>query len=474
MYVPKTGKNMLQKLINIITTVISIVKPIDKNLDLEHKDKILRLRGIYLTAFFSLCAKVISMLSIFITIPATLSYLGNELFGIWMTISSLVAMLTFADMGIGNGIINKLSKSINTNDKDETKKIITNAFVVLLTIAIVINIIFIFSSLMLDWNSVLNLSTNVDHISVRNALFSFIFCFSLNVIFSAVQKIQLAYQLGFLASVWQIIGSIASLVSLFIFIHYKLEMAWLVFAVVGIPAIFQLLNYIYFSLIICKENFILMKFIKLREMKYLLGAGGLFFTLQISMALTYTSDNLILNSYLGAQAVTEYSVHVRLYSVVPILMGMVLIPLWPAYSSARIKQDKNWIKATWKKSIIMALAVSLILGGLITSFLPSIFHYWLNDKVLPLYSLAYLLFIWKIFEAIGLTISCFLNGMNLIKSQAVIGVVTAVIAVVMKLTLVKVIGINGVLIGTLIPFAVITLLPTLLISLTYLKSGKFE
>ncbi|HDR2600040.1 TPA: hypothetical protein QCI16_004246, partial [Enterobacter ludwigii] len=100
---------MLEKLIKVLTTIISIVKPIDNNLEQGQKDKIKRLRGIYLTALFSLCAKVISMLSIFVTIPATLSYLGNELFGIWMTISSLVAMLTFADMGIGNGIINKLS-----------------------------------------------------------------------------------------------------------------------------------------------------------------------------------------------------------------------------------------------------------------------------------------------------------------------------------------------------------------------------
>ncbi|MCX4181968.1 oligosaccharide flippase family protein [Enterobacter sp. HSTU-ASh6] len=465
---------MLERLINVLTTIISIIKPIDNNLEQGQKDKIRRLRGIYLTALFSLCAKVISMLSIFITIPATLSYLGNELFGIWMTISSLVAMLTFADMGIGNGIINKLSKSINTNSIVDTKKIITNAFVVLLTIAIVINIVFVISSSLLDWNAVLNLSAKVNHTSVKNALFAFIFCFSLNIVFSAVQKIQLAYQLGFLASVWQIIGSVFSLIFLFVFIHYRLEMAWLVFAVVGIPAIFQLLNFLYFSFKVCKVNFIVFKYMKFSEMRYLLGAGGLFFALQISMALTYTSDNLILNGYLGAQAVTDYSVHVRLYSIVPILMGMVLTPLWPAYSSARIKQDNNWIMQTWKKSIVMAFIVSLVLGGIITALLPSIFHIWLNDKVRPIYDLAILLFIWKMFEAMGLTISCFLNGMNLIKSQAIIGVSTAIIAVAMKLALVKVIGINGVLLGTLLPFAIMTFLPTLLISLSYLKKGKFE
>lgn len=465
---------MLSKLNNVIGKVTVIIRPININLPQDKKDEILRLRGIYLTAVVSLIAKMISMLSIFITIPATLNYLGGELFGVWMTLSSLIAMLTFADMGIGNGIINKLSKSINTDNLSETRKIITNALILLFTIAAVINLVFIVSSNYINWNVALNLSQGVDQHAVGNALFAFVFCFGLNIIFSSVQKIQLAYQLGFLASVWQIAGSIASLIILFVFIHLKLEMAWLVFAVAGVPAIFQFLNYIYFSAVVCRKNFIFAKLVDFSEIKSLLSAGGVFFALQISMALTYTSDNIILNSILGAQAVTEYSVHIRLFSIIPILMGMVLIPLWPAYSSARIKNDSVWIKNVWNKSIIMALIVSVVLGGLLVIFLPSIFHLWLNNKVQPIFSLAYLLFAWKIFEAVGLTISSFLNGMNLIKSQAIIAVFTAIIAICLKVFLVKHIGLNGVILGTLLPFALITFLPTLLIALKFIKKGHYQ
>lgn len=465
---------MLSKFSKMVEKLTEIIRPISINLPQDKKDEILRLRGIYLTAAVSLIAKMISMLSIFITIPATLNYLGSELFGVWMTLSSLIAMLTFADMGIGNGIINKLSKSINTDDVNETKKIITNALIVLLVIAVSINLVYILLSGFVNWNLALNLSENVNPHAVGNALFAFVFCFGLNIIFSSVQKIQLAHQLGFLASIWQIIGSVTSLIILFVFIHFKLEMAWLVFAVAGIPAILQCLNYLYFSAFVCKKNFIHFKLVDLGEIKSLLNAGGLFFVLQISMALTYTSDNIILNSILGAQAVTEYSVHIRLFSIIPILMGMVLIPLWPAYSSARIKNDSVWIKKVWNKSIKMALMVSISLGCLLVVFLPSIFHLWLNDKVQPIFSLAYLLFVWKIFEAVGLTISSFLNGMNLIKSQAVIAVFTAFIAIGLKIALVKAIGLNGVILGTLLPFALITFLPTLLIALKFIKKGKYQ
>ncbi|EHL2126314.1 O84 family O-antigen flippase, partial [Escherichia coli] len=351
------------------------------------------------------------------------------------------------------------------------RKIITNAVTVLFIIAISINLLFYAATPLVSWNRILNLSEKIDPHSIEHALFVFVFCFSLNVLFSIVQKIQLAYQLGFIASIWQILGSVFSLGLLFLFINLKLEMAWLVFSIAGIPAIFQLLNYLHFSLVICKTGFFKISFIKIAEMKSLLSTGVLFFALQISMVCTYTSDNIILNTIIGAEAVTEYSVHVRLFSVIPILMGMVLIPLWPAYSSARIKKDIKWIRDVWNKSIMMALLVSVFIGGSIILFLPDIFDLWLKNKIQPTYTLAYMLFVWKLFESVGLAISCFLNGMDLIKQQAFIAVVTAVVAISLKILFVYQIGITGVLLGTLIPFVLLTFIPTLFISLGFLRKG---
>ncbi len=38
-----------------------------------------------------------------VTVPLTIGYLGSERYGLWITISSVVAMINFADLGIGNG-----------------------------------------------------------------------------------------------------------------------------------------------------------------------------------------------------------------------------------------------------------------------------------------------------------------------------------------------------------------------------------
>jgi O-antigen/teichoic acid export membrane protein len=44
-----------------------------------------------------------------ISVPLTLTYLGSERYGMWMAISSIVALLAFADFGLGNGLVNAIA-----------------------------------------------------------------------------------------------------------------------------------------------------------------------------------------------------------------------------------------------------------------------------------------------------------------------------------------------------------------------------
>ena len=62
-----------------------------------------------------------------ITIPLTLHYLGNERFGLWMTISSVLAMAGFADFGVGNGVLNTVSTAFGKDDWNGIRQAISKA-----------------------------------------------------------------------------------------------------------------------------------------------------------------------------------------------------------------------------------------------------------------------------------------------------------------------------------------------------------
>ena len=78
-----------------------------------------------------------------ITIPLTLHYLGNERFGLWMTISSVLAMAGFADFGVGNGVLNTVSTAYGKDDWDGIRQAISSGIAVLTLIGAAILIIFL-------------------------------------------------------------------------------------------------------------------------------------------------------------------------------------------------------------------------------------------------------------------------------------------------------------------------------------------
>src|SRR6202521_6359178 len=65
-----------------------------------------RNRGAAITGGTAVLARAVQVSTSLITIPLTVHYLGNERFGLWMTISSVLSMANFADFGIGNAALN--------------------------------------------------------------------------------------------------------------------------------------------------------------------------------------------------------------------------------------------------------------------------------------------------------------------------------------------------------------------------------
>ena len=89
----------------------------------------------------SVLYKVINMCIVFTTIPLLLNYLEKELYGIWVTIFSLVNIVFFVDGGIGNGLKTKLTEALSLKDFKLAKTYISTAYISIIFIAVIILII---------------------------------------------------------------------------------------------------------------------------------------------------------------------------------------------------------------------------------------------------------------------------------------------------------------------------------------------
>src|SRR5438034_1303116 len=97
-----------------------------------------RYRRIAMTTFASILSKGVALLTALVTVPFTINYLGAERFGLWMTISSLVAMLGFADFGVGNSLLTAVSEAKGKEDEEMARRCISSGFFMLTGVALVV------------------------------------------------------------------------------------------------------------------------------------------------------------------------------------------------------------------------------------------------------------------------------------------------------------------------------------------------
>ena len=427
-----------------------------------------RQRRVALSAMASMVAKVISVSTALISVPLTLHYLGAEQYGMWIILSSLQASFTFADLGVGNGVLNQVATLYGRDDFEGIRRVISCGYAILTMVALAIMGLFAALYHLVPWYGIFNVKTAAAQAEAGPALGAFILCFAVAMPLGIVQKVQIGLQRGFMASLWQCAGSVIGLIGVLVCIEMKLSLFWLIFALMGQPLVAALLNGVIFFGFIEKGLSPRLPLISLSVIRAISQTGAMFFVLQIVAAATFYVDSIILAQVLGASQVPVYSVPEKLFSLIATVLAMVQAPLWPAYSEAVARGEYEWARRTLRKSQIFAAGFATACSAVLVIGGPTILHYWVNGAVQPPLMLMLGLAIWKIVEGQGNAMAMFLNGTNQIRFLVMLSVVTAVVAVTLKGLLARKFGISGTVWATTIAFSVFMLVPSIMHTRKYL------
>ena len=105
---------------------------------------------------FSGILKIISLLTSLLIVPITINYLNNEVYGIWMTISSMLFWISTFDIGLGNGMRNYLTKAISEKNLALGRKYISTTLSLLSLIAITIGFLLLIPLFTINFNKFFN------------------------------------------------------------------------------------------------------------------------------------------------------------------------------------------------------------------------------------------------------------------------------------------------------------------------------
>ncbi len=418
-----------------------------------------RHRRVTLSAMASALAKLISLGTALITVPLTLHYLGAERYGLWMTISSLVVMLAFADFGIGNGVLNAVAKAHGNNDVQALRVCVSSGYCILSLVALGLLVLLAVSYAFVPWPALFNVNNELARREVGPAVAVFLACFALAVPLGIVQRVQMGLQRSFLASLWQCVGSVLGLLGVIVAVHQQAGLPWLVLAFFGAPLLAGAMNTLVFFGRSNRELAPRRAWVSSPAAVDLVRAGALFFVLQLVVGIAYASDSFVITHVLGPAAVADYAVPERMFSLVTMALGMFLAPLWPAYGEAIARGDTAWVRRTLWRSAATAVLVSAACSLVLVIFGPMLIKLWVGSAVQAPLLLLVGLALWKTIEAGGTAVAVFLNGAHVVRSQVILASLTAVSALALKVMLVGHMGVAGTVWATICAYLVCTAVP---------------
>jgi len=428
-----------------------------------------RYRRIFLTGGTTALVKILSASINLITVPLTVNYLGAERYGLWMTISSIMAFMSFADLGLGNGLLNAISRANGRKSLKDAQTAVSSTFYMLLLISFVLLTIFLITYPFVSWQDIFNAQSELAIEESGPTMFVLVIIFLINMPLGVVQRIHDGYQEGFKFQFWLVLGSVISLLALLLCIHFEAGLPWLVFAFSGGQLIATFLNGI--VLFGKSRNELLPRFshFDFTASKYLFNTGVTFFLLSIFTLLGNATDAIVLTHTLGPASVAGFEIVKKIF-LFSMFTQFIIQPLWPAFGEALESGDYNWARKTLTKAIKLSILSSAIISLPLLLFGKQIITVWLGPEFAPSWSLLIGFYVFVLFANYGGVMSTFLNSGALIKKQLLIIVLASVSSIFLKVILSINFGVSGVVWATLIGYSIFYIVPSYKIAFNHLNN----
>jgi O-antigen/teichoic acid export membrane protein len=394
-----------------------------------------------------------------ISVPLTLGYLGTERFGLWIAISSAIAILGIADLGLGNGLMNAVAEAHGNDDEISASRYISSAFAIMSGVSFLGMLWFALIYPRIPWHNVFNVSSPAAVAEAGPALAVAVACFLLRLPLSVVERVQSAYQEGFVNSLWFGLGNIVGLLAVLFVIMREGGLVWLALVMAGTPLLAAFVNAL--VLFGVRRPWLRPRpgFVSRAASLRVFRTGSVFFVLQIAMIVGFQTDNLVIAQILGADEVPQYAVPMTLFAIGPMLLSFVIAGLWPAYGEAIARGDITWVKRTFIGSVGLGLAINVPCSMFLLIFGKEIVRAWSGGAVVPSTALLVGLALWATINSFAGPFAMLFNGANVVTFQAISAVLMAMVNFALSILLVRQIGVAGAIIATVAAQCIFTIIP---------------
>lgn len=430
--------------------------------------KIKNVDGIEKSSFINMAIKPISIILSMLYTPLLLSYLGDEKYGLWATVLSIISWINYFDAGIGNGLRNILSSFIAKKQLKQAQKAVSTAYIALTAISSSIFVILIIVVYKVNWYVVF--STQVD---MRMTLFiSFLFI-CINFVLALGNILLYSLQLSEKVAIRNVIAQGLNIVGLFLLNRFSRENIVYIAILFGIT---QMVVNIGNSIQVMSERKYLIPKISKFEKRYLssiCNVGIKFFIIQIMCLAMFTVDSLLITHFWGPATNTPFSIANKIFNTGYSIFAAFTVPYWSGTTAAIEENNSRWIKQSIKKVVKVFWVFLCGYFGVMVIFKPVV-NLWLGKALNYQYGLILVMAIFYTLYSI-LNIECqFINGSGKINVQMYVYIVAGVLNIPFSIFLGAKCGLSalGIRLATLILVAVMDIIFGINLHYIIKKIGK--
>lgn len=406
----------------------------------EKRTRLLR-KNIILSFLMKGWAGVVQLLMV----PLTIMCLGEYKNGVWLTISSFLIYTDSLDIGLGNGLRNKLAAYWAKGDMEKARQSVSSTFFTLILIMIPIAIILLVLINTIDLYALANVKPQIiDNLREIYSISTILVC--AHFVIKFIGNIYLGLQLPAVNNLLVVGGQTLALAILFVLSRQKgmdNMLLWVAIANTLSPLIIYIIAYPITFYKKYPELRPSLKYFKKEMVGELLGLGFKFFILQIAGIVIFASSNFVISNVISPAQVTPYQVAYRYFSLTMMIFTVIGVPFWSATTDAYERGDIDWIKKSMKRlhMILIAIFIALVIMVVVANF---VYRIWVGSDIIVPMSLTIGMALYLMIVITSLCYSYFLNGFGFLRLQLITTIGSAIIYIPLAIALGHRFGTTGI------------------------------
>ncbi|WFE28153.1 oligosaccharide flippase family protein [Solwaraspora sp. WMMD791] len=306
----------------------------------------------------AMAARGVGMAAPLVITPICFRYLGDQRYGLWMAVTALTGMAWFADLGLGNGLLTRLSH-LGADVRQQAREI-SSAFATVgaLALALLGGLAVVVG--LVPWDRLFGVTDPAVAAEAAAVVLLCFAAFAINIPFALVQRVQYAAGQVAQSSAWQSAGSLASMVAVLV----AVAAGWppvtvIACAVFAVPAVNLLNTMVYFG-VQRPATRPAPRLVHRTTAAGLLRLGLRFFVLTTISSIALNVDSPLVANVLGLTVAAHYAVVAKLFGVLSVFVGIVGMTVWPVNGAALSNGEVAWVRRHTRR---MVLLYGTVVGG---------------------------------------------------------------------------------------------------------------